>query len=324
VSGAGSILVTGAAGFAGTHLLARLVREDTVVEGWHHPSGPPPAAAPRSNGPGDARATLRWRAVDLLDADVVGRAVADLNPARIYHLAGAADQGRSWQHSATALRVNAFGTHVLLTALARLGGLRRVLVTTSASVYAPSNTALTEESPIGPTSPYGVSKVGQELIARHAHATSPLAVIVCRPFNHIGPGQDPGFFAASFARQIAAIVRDGAPPVIRVGNLSARRDLTDVRDTVRGYEQLMDRGEPGAVYNVCRGETCEIREILDGLIAHSSLDVTVEVAPELLRPVDQPILLGSNARLCAATGWRPEIPLERTLRDLLDSWTGRQ
>jgi GDP-4-dehydro-6-deoxy-D-mannose reductase len=320
VSGAGSILVTGAGGFAGMHLLARLRREpDTLIEGWHHPSGDPPESPSAIADEGEPCATVRWRAVDILDADAVARALADLQPARIYHLAGAAEQGRSWQQSATALHVNAYGTHVLLAALARLGGGLRVLVTTSASVYAPSTEPLTEESPLGPTSPYGVSKVGQELVARHAHATSALDVIVCRPFNHIGPGQSPNFFAASFARQIAAIVREGAPPVIRVGNLSARRDLTDVRDTVRAYELLMARGEPGAIYNVCRGETREVREILDGLIAQSGVTVEVDVAPELLRPVDQPILVGSHARLRDATGWRPEIPLEQTLRDLLQS-----
>jgi GDP-4-dehydro-6-deoxy-D-mannose reductase len=315
VSGTGPILVTGASGFAGSHLLDRLVCEPTTIEGWHHPSAPPP---PRPARPDD-RGALRWRGVDLLDADAVGRAIADLDPARIYHLAGAADQGRSWERSVEALRVNAFGTHVLLAALGRLPRRSRALVTTSASVYAPADSALTEDSPIGPTSPYGVSKVAQELVAIHAGQTSSVEVIVCRPFNHVGPGQSPGFVAPSFARQIAAIMRGEAPPVIRVGNLSARRDLTDVRDTVRAYELLMNQGEPGGIYNVCSGAALEIRLLLDTLIAHSGVAVSVDIAPELLRPVDQPLLVGSYTRLHAATGWAPAIPLARTLRDLLDS-----
>lgn len=319
MTGVGPILVTGAGGFAGTHLLARLRGEGVSIECWHHPAGPPPVSSGTGGAAAD-RDAVAWRAVDLLDRDAVDRAIASLRPARIYHLAGAADQGRSWDHSAEALRVNAFGTHVLLSAVTRTEAACRVLVTGSASVYAPSDAALHEDSPMGPTSPYGVSKLAQELVARHAGRAPNMDVIVCRPFNHIGPGQSPNFVAPSFARQIATIVRGEVPPVIRVGNLSARRDLTDVRDTVRAYQLLMAHGEPGTVYNVCRGQAYEIRTILEGLVSESGTAVSIEVAPELLRPVDQPLLLGSNARLHASTGWTPEIPIDRTLRDLLDSW----
>jgi GDP-4-dehydro-6-deoxy-D-mannose reductase len=320
VPDAGSILVTGAGGFAGSHLLARLLREETRVEGWHHPASPAPPRAPAP----DERASLQWRAVDLVDADAVGRAIAELRPSRVFHLAGAADQGKSWERSTEALHVNAFGTHLLLDALARIDTRCRVLVTTSASVYAPSTAPLTEESTIGPTSPYGVSKVAQELVARHARTTTAVEVIVCRPFNHIGPGQSPSFAAANFARQVAAIARGDAPPVLRVGNLTARRDLSDVRDIVRAYERLMADGRPGEIYNVCRGEAYEMRAVLDGLVTQSGVSVSIEVAPELLRPVDQPLLVGSCERLHAATGWAPAIPLEQTLRDLLAFWTERR
>jgi GDP-4-dehydro-6-deoxy-D-mannose reductase len=308
-----SILVTGGGGFAGSHLLTRLLRDETRVESWYHPTGPTPSRQ---------HPALHWRAVDLVDADAVGRAIADLRPSQVYHLAGAADQGKSWERSTEALHINAFGTHLLLAALARRNAPCRALVTTSAAVYAPSAEALTEESPIGPTSPYAVSKVAQELVARHAHATSGVDVIVCRPFNHIGPGQSPSFAAANFAKQIAAIATGAATPVLRVGNLTPRRDLTDVRDTVRAYERLMAEGRPGEVYNVCRGEAIEMRAILEGLVAQSGVEVTIDVAPELLRPVDHPVLVGSYARLHDATGWTPEIPLEQTLRDLLESWRG--
>jgi GDP-4-dehydro-6-deoxy-D-mannose reductase len=311
VADAGSILVTGAGGFAGSHLLTRLLRDETPVEGWYHPSG----GAPERTHP-----SLRWRAVDLVDPESVGRAIAELRPSRVYHLAGAADQGKSWERSTEALHINAYGTHVLLAALAGLDGPCRALVTTSASVYAASTDPLTEDSAIGPGSPYGVSKVAQELVARHAHATTSVDVVVCRPFNHIGPEQSPSFATASFAKQIAAIVRGEAPPVIRVGNLAPRRDLTDVRDTVRAYARLMADGRPGEVYNVCRGEAFEMRAVLEGLVAQSGVEVSIVVAPELSRPVDQPVLVGSYERLHAATGWAPEIPLEQTLRDLLDYW----
>lgn len=312
------VLVTGAGGFAGSHLVTRLLREAVRVEGWHHPSGAAPETTPAS----DARGTLTWRGLDLVDADAVAAAIADLRPSRVYHLAGAADQGKSWERSTEALHVNAFGTHLLLDAMARLDTPCRALITASASVYAPSSDPLTEDSPIGPSSPYGVSKVAQELVARHAQTTTRVEVIVCRPFNHIGPGQSASYATANFARQIAAIARGEAPPVLRVGNLTARRDLTDVRDTVRAYTLLMEAGKPGEVYNVCRGEAHAMRDILDGLVAQSGVAVTIEEAPELLRPVDHPLLVGSYARLHEATGWTPEIPLEQTLRDLLSFWRG--
>jgi len=318
---AGSILLTGAGGFAGTHLLARLGGEDgALIECWRHPTAAAPPEARAGASGNSPRATVRWRALDLLDRRAVQTAIDELRPTRIYHLAGAADQGRSWAHSAEALQVNAFGTHVLLDAAARAGLSCRVLVTGSAAVYAPSTEPLGEDAPVGPTSPYGLSKLAQEMVAGHVPAGSRLDVIVCRPFNHIGPRQSPSYFSASFARQIAAIVRGDAPPVIRVGNLSARRDLTDVRDTVRAYEALMARGEPGGIYNVCSGRAHEIRAILDGLVAQSGVEVTVEVAPELMRPVDQPVLVGRYDRLHEATGWRTAITLEQTLGDLLRSW----
>lgn len=313
----GPTLVTGAAGFAGSHLVARLRTGDSHIECWHHPAGGPPRAPQTHTG-----ARVGWQPVDLLDVAAVNDAMARLRPTRIYHLAGAADQGRSWERSTEALHVNAFGTHVLLDAAARLETGCRVLVTGSAAIYAAGADVLREDSPIDPTSPYALSKLAQELVARHAGMTSGLEVVVCRPFNHIGPGQSPQFAAANFARQIAAIVGGQAPPVLRVGNLSARRDLTDVRDTVRAYELLMRGADAREVYNVCSGRAFEMRAILDGLIAHSGIGVEVETAPELLRPVDRPLLVGSFDKLHAATGWTPDIPIDQTLRDLLDATLG--
>jgi GDP-4-dehydro-6-deoxy-D-mannose reductase len=215
------------------------------------------------------------------------------------------------------------GTHHLLDALRRERVDARVLVIGSAAVYRPMQEPYDEESAIAPTSPYGVSKLAQELTALQSFALYGQHVIVSRSFNHIGPRQGPDYVASSFARQIAMIEAGQSEPVILVGNLEARRDLMDVRDTVRAYRALMRRGEPGRAYNVCSGEAHAIRELLDGLLAHGTVNVDVRVDPSRLRPVDQPLLVGRLDRIKGETGWQPEIGWSRTLADLLDDWRTR-
>jgi GDP-4-dehydro-6-deoxy-D-mannose reductase len=186
----------------------------------------------------------------------------------------------------------------------------------SALVYRPANDAIAEDSPIGPTSPYGLSKLAQEMTA----AESPLPVLLARPFNHAGPRQDPSYVTSAFARQLAEIETGGAPPVLRVGNLDARRDITDVRDTVRAYRALAEHGRPHRPYNICSGRAYRIRELLDILLSLVHVRVKVEVDPSRLRPSDNPVVLGSPARITRETGWRAEIPIEQTLSDLLAFW----
>jgi GDP-4-dehydro-6-deoxy-D-mannose reductase len=303
-------LVTGAAGFAGRHLLRLIGAEERPVVGWHRPDTPPVSVA----DPG----AVRWQAVDLRDADAVEAAVADAPPVEVYHLAGAANQGASWDHADEALHLNALATHHLLGAMARHAPDARVLVTASAAIYAPAAAALDESAPIRPTSPYGVSKLAQEMVALRTHAETGLAVLVVRPFNHTGPGQEPAYFAPSFARQIARIETGLEPPVLHVGNLEARRDISDVRDVVRAYERLMAMGLPGEVYNVCRGDAYVIGDLLHQLVARSRVELRVETDPARLRPSDTPLLLGDRSRVSTLTGWAPEIAIEQTLDDILD------
>ena len=318
-SSSSSVLVTGGAGFAAGHLFDRLLTPDAAaaaprIVAWHRPGGhPPPAVAPG----------ITWRGVDLLDADAVDAAIAADPPDHVYHLAGATHQGKSFAQPADVLRVNAMGTDHLLRALARHAPRARALVTSTGFVYQPGDTAASEDAQLRPASPYALSKLAQEMVARHAGATTPVEVIVCRPFNHLGPRQSADYFAPNFARQIAAIARGLTEPVLKVGNLTARRDLSDVRDVVRAYVGLMARGTAGQVYNVCAGRAVAVRDVLDGLIAISGVQVDVQVSPELLRPVDQPLLLGTRDKIGAAIGWAPEIPLETTLRDLLAEWAAR-
>lgn len=314
------ILVTGAAGFAGSHLLDLIKQDGQPITGWHLHGLHPLEGSPKTRASFEG---VDWRAVDLTDREAVRAAIAESKPAEVYHLAGAANQGNSWDRTDESLRANALGTHHLLDALRRERVDARVLVIGSATVYRPMQEPFDEESPIGPTSPYGVSKLAQEMTALQSFTLYGQHVVVSRSFNHIGPRQSADYVASSFARQIAMIESGQAEPVIQVGNLEPRRDLADVRDTVRAYRALMRRGEPGRAYNVCSGEAHAIRELLDGLLAHSTVTVEVRVDPARLRPVDQPLLVGRLDRIRRETGWQPEIAWSKTLADLLDDWRAR-
>jgi GDP-4-dehydro-6-deoxy-D-mannose reductase len=183
-------------------------------------------------------------------------------------------------------------------------------------VYCMSMEPLTEDSPIGSAGPYSVSKLAQEMTAD----ASPLPVLLVRPFNHAGPRQSPAYATSAFAQQVAEIEAGRREPILHVGNLEARRDITDVRDTVRAYEALAARGRPHVPYNVCSGRAYSMRDLLDILLSLSRVRVRVEVDPSRLRPSDTPMILGSHDRLTRDTGWQPEIRIEETLADLLDHW----
>jgi GDP-4-dehydro-6-deoxy-D-mannose reductase len=299
-------LVTGAAGFAGSHLVDHLLERAPAVGGWYNPAAPAPA-----------RANVEWRGVGLLDRAAVAAALRDSGRAAIFHLAGEADLGQSWNDPARALRVNAVGTHYLLDAVAEAGLTCPVLVTCSAAVYRPSLEALTEDAPIGPSSPYGLSKLAQELVAR---GPGPGRVIVTRPFNHAGPRQSAAYVTSAFARQIAAIEAGRLEPVLRVGNLDARRDVSDVRDVVRAYALLLERGRDRQPYNVCSGQAFRIGDLLEFLLSLARVPIDVRQDPARLRPSDTPVVLGSPAALARDTGWAPSHEIRDTLRDLLEYW----
>jgi GDP-4-dehydro-6-deoxy-D-mannose reductase len=307
-----TILVTGAGGFAGSHLLELLAGDDVAIVAWHRPGG-----APRAAGP-----SVRWEAVDLLDRGAVHEAVARTRPSAVYHCAAAAHVGRAWDSTESTLAVNVLGTHHLCDALRREGLRAQFLMPSSAMIYRPSSDAITEDDSLVPPNPYGLSKLAQELLALRSIPDG-IDVRVARAFNHIGPRQDPFFAAPGFARRIADIERGRWAPEISVGNLDAQRDFTDVRDTVRAYRLILERGVAGRPYNVCSGRAVTIRHLLDLLIARARCPVTVKVDPARYRPNDNPILLGDPSRLREELGWTPEIPLERTVDDLLEYWRGK-
>jgi len=303
-------LITGAAGFAGSHLID-LLPDTTPIVAWHRPG----------LSPLDARPHVNWRAVELTDRHEVARAVAEASPSHVYHLAGAPNVESSWHNAVPHLQINALGTHHLLEAIRGVGGAGcRVLVVSSAQIYQGGSDPIDERAPIVPMSPYGATKVAQDQLALRAHRDDGLDTVVARAFNHTGPRQEPNYAVPSFARQIARIESGLERPVLRVGNLDARRDLTDVRDVVAAYMALMARGRSGRAYNVCSGQAWRIGDLLDVLRGLSTAEVMLEPDPDRMRPNDIPLLQGNATRLQKETGWKPVIPIEQTLRDTLDWW----
>ena len=317
-----TVLVTGANGFVGRHLLNLLTSEDTRVVAWQKTSHPNELEETKNSRRRNATTTI-WQNINVLDRKAVFESIRTIRPSAIYHCAGAAHVGSSWNQPLNTLRVNAIGTHHLLEAI-RLTQLdTRLLIPGSAMVYKQSSDAINETHPIGPSSPYGLSKLAQELLGTRAAKYDGVTVLVTRSFNHLGPGQAPSYVASGFAEQIARIETCGARPVIRTGNLDASRDLTDVRDTVRAYRLIMESGQSGRIYNVCSGRTYVIRDVLQKLLLQTQTKIRIESDPERWRPQDNPLLLGDPTRLKDELGWTPSIDIDRTLNDLLNYWRKR-
>jgi GDP-4-dehydro-6-deoxy-D-mannose reductase len=295
-------LVTGAHGFVGRHLVGHLrAMGDDVAE------------CDRSDG-----------SVDIVDIASV-RAVLDrTRPEVVYHLAGWSDVGGSWAAPVDVFRANAEGTLNVLLACAD-AGVDRVLAVSSADVYGivrEDELPIDENAPLRPVTPYAASKVAADYLALQAWLGSRLPVLRARAFNHLGPGQIPRFVAPALAERIARNELDGGT-VVPVGNLSARRDFTDVRDVVRAYRLLVERGEPGEAYNVCSGRAVSVQELAEALLSTARHPMALTPDPALERPIDVPVLLGDYTRLRKATGWEPEIALDQTLADLLDDMRQR-
>ncbi len=260
-------------------------------------------------------------AIDVTDAAALREAVVAVEPDAVVHLAAQASVAQSWEQPLATFAVNATGTLHLTEAALACRRPPRVLLVGSAEIYGvvgPEDLPLPEDRVLAPVSPYALSKATAELIGLQAWRSRGLEVLCARPFNHTGPGQAPGFVVPSLARQIVDSERCGAS-FIAVGDISVRRDLTDVRDVVRAYRLLAERGTPGQSYNVCRGESTEIAEVARRLAALAGVDLRFVVDPARLRPVDITDLRGDPARLREVTGWEPEIALDQTLADVLAS-----
>ena len=312
--------LTGAAGFAGSFLTELLLRRGDRVCGLVQPGTSTAYLQAAQAGPDAAR--LELVSGDLLDRQELRTIVGDWQPDAIYHLAGQASVRRSLDDPAETFRVNVLGTQAVLEA-ARAACRLRMLLVSSADVYGVAcegGHAVAEDAPLFPLSPYASSKAAAEALARRAAQEDGLEIVTVRPFPHTGPRQSPQFVFPSLARQVAEIRVGLRPPRLEVGNLDARRDLGDVRDTVRGYWLAMEWGKPAAVYNICTGQAPSVREVLDRLIRLAGASLEVVVERDRLRSADVDALIGNGAHFRTETGWAPTHSLDDTLRDLLAYW----
>jgi GDP-4-dehydro-6-deoxy-D-mannose reductase len=310
-------LVTGASGFAGGHLIRQLLADGVVVVGTTL-GNDPEAHSILERGERDA---VRWVELDVTDRDQVGSVIEEASPGQIYHLAGQASVGSSFRDVAGTWAANATGTLNVVHAAAARAPAARVLVVSSSEVYGnvpEAEQPIREDRPVAPVNPYGASKAAAEIAAAQVARTSGLHVVVARSFNHTGPGQSTRFALPNWAAQLRRIAAGLDEPVIRVGNLEARRDVLDVRDVVSAYRLLIDRGERTGFYNVASGSARVLREVVETLVEISGTGARIEVEPERLRPVDLPLLAGDASRL-RGLGWSPAIDLRGTLSDLLAS-----
>jgi len=303
------VMVTGSHGFAGRHLVQRLLADGHEVIGLVRAADADPRGLPHE-------------VADLLDDAAVRRAVAHVRPEVVYHLAAASSPGQSLRAPLATLSTNLLGTATVLHAALAIQPSPRVLNVTSSEVYgAPSSgEPLTETAPTEPRNAYGVSKLAAHHLAMQLHRTAGLDVVEARPFNHLGPGQRLGFVAPDFASQVAAIAAGRRAPVMRVGDLTAERDFSDVRDIVDGYVRLVEHGVAGEVYHLCNGLPTSIRELLATLIDLSGVEVTVAPDPARLRPNEVPRMVGSYAKIHALCGWEPRRALRETLGEVLGEW----
>lgn len=313
------VLITGITGFAGSHLAEYLLSKNCEVFG-----------------------TVRWRSkteniehiknkitlieCDIRDASSVKKAIKNVLPERIFHLAAQSFVVTSWVVPAETLLTNIIGELNIFEAVRELNINPLIHIACSSEEYGlvePSEIPIKEENPLRPLSPYAVSKVAQDLLAYQYYKSYNLNIVRTRAFNHSGPRRGDVFVDSNFAKQIAEIEKGKKPPVIEVGNLEAKRDFTDVRDIVRGYWLALEKGDIGDVYNICSGRAYSIREVLQMLLKISKIEVEIKEDKERFRPSDVPILVGDNTKFVKKTGWRPEIPYEQTLLDMLNYWRER-
>ena len=299
VATTGAPLVTGGGGFAGEHLVRRLAAD-----------GRSPVAPPRTE-------------LDLLDAEAVRAALRELRPATVFHLAAFSSPRRSWECPHEAVLDNLRMTLNLLEGARAEAPQTTLVLVGSGQVYgAPATLPLTESAALAPGNPYGASKAACDMLGRQYAESFGMRVVCLRPFNHAGPGQSDEYVLSTLARQVAEAERARAPQAtIRTGDAAVARDFTDVRDVARAYAMAAD-AEPGA-YNVCSGRATRIERLIELLSAQARVAVRHEVDPQRLRPQEIREVFGSHERLTTATGWRPEIPLEQTVRDTLGWWRER-
>ncbi len=315
------VLITGITGFAGSHLAEYILAEhpDARVFGivrWRS----------RMENITQIRDKIELHEADLKDIISLKKALAEIKPDRIFHLAAQSFVPASWKLPVETFAINALGQINLFEAILSLKLDPRIQIAGSSEEYGhvnPDEVPMKETNPLRPLSPYAVSKVAQDLLAYQYFMSYGMKTVRTRGFNHTGPRRGDVFVTSNFAKQIAEIEKGKKKPVIHVGNLEAKRDFTDVRDMVRAYWLAADKGEAGEVYNIGSGKTMAMKDMLDILLSLSKAKVKVQVDPDRLRPSDVPILYSDCRKFVSLTKWKPRIPLEKTFKDLLDYWRER-
>jgi GDP-4-dehydro-6-deoxy-D-mannose reductase len=312
-------LITGVSGFAGSHLAEHLLGSGFEVTGsirWRS----------QMQNIEHLEGRLRLVECDIRDATSVKRLVEEAAPDQIYHLAAQSFVPTSWHAPAETLVTNIVGQLNVLEAMRELKVDRVLQIAGSSEEYglvSPEDVPIRETTELRPMSPYGVSKVGQDMLGFQYSQSYGLKVVRTRAFNHTGPRRGGVFVTSNFCKQVARIEKGLQDPVVEVGNLDAVRDFSDVRDIVRGYALSLERGKPGEVYNICSGRGVKIRDLLDMIVGMAKVDVKVQKDPNRMRPSDVPVLIGDNSKFCSQTGWAPEFTLEHTVEDLLNYWRER-
>jgi GDP-4-dehydro-6-deoxy-D-mannose reductase len=313
-------LITGITGFAGSHLAEYLLsRGDCEVHGttrWRS----------RTENIDHLAGKITTHVGDMRDATAMYELVKALRPDRLYHLAAQSFVPMSWIAPAETMTTNVIGQINIFEAVRAAGCDTRIQLACSSEEYGkvlPEEAPIKESNPLRPLSPYGVSKVAQDLLGYQYHQSYGMKIVRTRGFNHTGPRRGEVFVTSNFARQIADIEKKKQAPVIYVGNLDAVRDFTDVRDTVVAYYLALERGKPGDVYNVATGKGYRIREMLDMLLSYSNVKIEVKQDARRMRPSDVELLLGDATKLRQETGWEPKYKFEQTMKDLLDYWRAR-
>jgi GDP-4-dehydro-6-deoxy-D-mannose reductase len=313
------VLITGISGFAGSHLTEYLLKKGGV----------------------ELTGTIKWRSkldninhlqdkiklyeCDIRDAFAVKAVLAEVKPVYLFHLAAQSYVPFSWRAPSETLSTNIIGELNIFEAVRELKLDTRIQIAGSSEEYGmvyPDEVPIKETNPLRPLSPYGVSKVAQDLLGYQYTQSYSLKIVRTRAFNHTGPRRGDVFVSSNFAKQIVEIEKGLRKPILRVGNLEAVRDFVDVRDVVRAYFLALEKGVPGEVYNIATGRGVKIKDLLERLLKIARIDIKIEVDPARLRPSDVELLVGSAEKFQKATGWKPEIPFDQTLEDLLNYWRG--
>ena len=312
-------LITGIAGFAGSHLAELLLSKGHVVYGLCRPRS-------KTDHIESIKSKLHLEDADLLDSHSLYTTISRIKPDNIFHLAAQSFVPTSWVSPSVTLEVNVVGSGNLFEAVRQVGIDPVIQLACSSEEYGlvhEDEVPIKETNPLRPQSPYAVSKVAMDYLGYQYFCSYKMRIIRTRGFNHTGPRRGETFVTSNFAKQVALIEKGKQDPVISVGNLDSSRDWTDVRDMVKAYLLAVEKCDPGEVYNICTGRGVKVADMLNLLLSYSKVKVEIRPDPSRMRPSDVPVLVGDNSKFVKKTGWIAQIPFEKTMEDLLSYWRER-